>query len=106
MPDSKPTLFEIIPWVVANYHAVVSKNEKTGGITYDYEKADPAPPSGEYRTYMVQAATSPVAFFGQLAPRYMGDGSGDDISEEDLERERKTIQQIRKILRQFREAEG
>jgi len=101
---SKPMIREAVRWAAENYRCVVKRDGKTGAVRYSWSAAKEEPPSMVAESYMELAATNPTAFFKDIVPRFLGSEEEGEIAEEDVVREKKSVQQIRSILSRFREA--
>ncbi|MHC4181340.1 MAG: hypothetical protein ACYSWU_27905 [Planctomycetota bacterium] len=96
---------EAVAWAAENYEAVVEK-DSNGRQVFLWEKARTEPPSDIAKSYMKFAANNPANFFSQIVPKFLGGQDDDDeISAEDIEEERKSIAQMRAILKKYNKME-
>ncbi len=94
-------LREAVTWVVNNYELVVVAKD-TGGFDLVWGKALTKPPSNAAKTYMRVAAGAPVKFFSDVVPRFVQENLDEEDSIEDIAREKKSVLEMKKLLRQFR----
>ncbi len=103
MGQDQMSVRDAVAWAAANYESVVSVGPH-GGVTYAWDAADGDPPNNLGRPYMVHAATNPTAFFGKIVPQFLGDEKDKGgVSDEELAEEKKSIAEVRKVLRSFTE---
>ena len=102
MPEPENVdLREAVTWVVNNYELVVVSTSK-GGFDLLWKNALTEPPSNAAKSYMRFAAGNPAKFFSDVAPRFVQENSDEEDSIEDIAREKKSLAEMKKLLRQPR----
>lgn len=101
--QGKKQLREAIQWVADNYEQVVSVSA-AGRTSYSWAKAKEPPPSDVAKSYMKFAGSNPTHFFSKTVPAFLGD-EDDAVPDELVTEEKKSIQKIRAVLKQYAEKE-
>ncbi len=71
---------------------------------FDWDKAATPPPNDLGKNYVEHAAMNPTHFMGTIIPRFLGDDKDKTgVSDEEIVAEKKSIAEIRKVLKQFTE---
>ena len=96
---------EAVEWAAANYEACVVENATTGARTIEWGRATSKPPNAVAKSYLKFAATNPSHFFSRTVPQFLTAGNdASDIPLEEIAEERKAVQSMRSILKQYVEA--
>ena len=103
MPDDQLSIPDAVRWAAANSRAIINRSVH-GAITYDWDKAATPPPNDLGKNYVEHAAMNPTHFMGTIIPRFLGDDKDKTgVSDEEIVAEKKSIAEIRKVLKQFTE---
>jgi len=100
----KADVQEAVAWAAENYERVAVLDEKTGRTKLHWGKAESDPPPMG-RSYMRHAANNPSNFFSQTVPKFLSEDAAEEVSEEDVKAEKKSIAEMRALLKQFMEVE-
>ena len=96
---SRTEVAEAVAWVMDNYEKVVS--DSNGRIVLSYDKATSEPPRLG-RVFMRYASRHWGSFVDKTVSRYIDDDN-EAIDEEDVKRDKKSVEEIEKVLLKYKE---
>jgi len=92
---------DAVQWAADNKRLVAVPIGTTGKVDFQWDKAETPPPSELGKDYLEFAINNPTAWMKDVIPRHLGIEEEMDISLEEIEQEKKSIQGIRKTLAGF-----
>jgi len=104
MAKQRVGIVDAVAWASVNYERVVEE-DATGRLVFRWESAETPPPNDLAKSYMKFAAKNPTHFFSQTVPKFLL-GTDDEVSDEVIRIERRSVNAIRSTLQGYAAVSG